>query len=79
MGHDRSHRPGQDGHHDDHDYAHRGLPSSIHTHGMVDPSIVSTERGVWALKWSFVGLMVTALFRAAEVRHQIDLPVHAHD
>jgi cation diffusion facilitator family transporter len=30
---------------------------------MVDPSIASTERGLWALKWSFVGLMATALLQ----------------
>ena len=28
-----------------------------HTHGFVDPSIASTSRGLWALKWSFVGLL----------------------
>ena len=49
--------------HEDHDRdAHHG-----HTHGVVDPSIVSTGRGLWALKWSFVGLMVTALFQAVVV------------
>jgi cation diffusion facilitator family transporter len=30
----------------------------------MDPSIASTERGLWALKWSFVGLMVTAVIQA---------------
>jgi cation diffusion facilitator family transporter len=34
-----------------------------HTHGAVDPSILTTERGIWAVKWSFVGLMLTALFQ----------------
>ncbi|OLD41097.1 MAG: cation-efflux pump, partial [Armatimonadetes bacterium 13_1_40CM_3_65_7] len=34
---------------------------------VVDPSIVSTDRGIWALKWSFVGLLVTALFQAVVV------------
>lgn len=38
-----------------------------HTHGVVDPSIASTDRGLWALKWSFVGLMVTALLQAVVV------------
>ncbi len=28
---------------------------------MVDPSIIATARGIWAIKWSFAGLMVTAL------------------
>ncbi len=31
-----------------------------HSHGVIDPSIVSTDRGLWALKWSFVGLIITA-------------------
>jgi len=38
-----------------------------HAHGIIDPSIVSTARGLWALKWSFVGLMVTALLQAVVV------------
>ena len=55
--------------HDDHAHqeqhghdAHRG-----HTHGVVDPSIASTDRGLWALKWSFVGLLMTALFQGVAV------------
>jgi cation diffusion facilitator family transporter len=31
-----------------------------HTHGVIDPSIASSARGVWAIKWSFVVLAVTA-------------------
>ncbi len=42
-------------------------PHHGHTHGVVDPSIVATDRGLWALKWSFVGLMVTALFQLVVV------------
>jgi cation diffusion facilitator family transporter len=38
-----------------------------HSHGVVDPSIVSTDRGLWALKWSFVGLMATALVQVIVV------------
>jgi cation diffusion facilitator family transporter len=34
---------------------------------VVDPSIASTERGVWAIKWSFIGLMATALLQAVVV------------
>ncbi|GAB4563375.1 MAG: cation diffusion facilitator family transporter [Anaerolineae bacterium] len=34
-----------------------------HTHGVVDPSILTTERGIWAIKWSFAGLMLTALLQ----------------
>ncbi|NLO30699.1 MAG: cation transporter [Methanosarcina mazei] len=34
-----------------------------HTHGAVDPSITATSRGLWAVKWSFIGLMVTAVLQ----------------
>ncbi len=32
-------------------------------HGAVDPAIFTTQRGVWAVKWSFGGLLATALFQ----------------
>ncbi len=35
----------------------------IHTHGVIDPSVFTTQRGIWAIKWSFFGLLVTALFQ----------------
>lgn len=38
-----------------------------HAHGVVDPSIVATDRGLWALKWSFLGLLVTALIQVVVV------------
>jgi cation diffusion facilitator family transporter len=38
-----------------------------HTHGAIDPSIITTERGIWAIKWSFLGLMATALFQVVIV------------
>ena len=38
-----------------------------HTHGAIDPSIITTERGIWAIKWSFLGLMTTALFQVVIV------------
>jgi cation diffusion facilitator family transporter len=34
-----------------------------HSHGVVDPSIASTERGLWVLKWSFIGLLTTAILQ----------------
>lgn len=34
-----------------------------HTHGSVDPSILATEKGIWAVKWSFVGLIITAVIQ----------------
>lgn len=31
-----------------------------HTHGVIDPTIATTTRGIWAIKWSFVLLALTA-------------------
>ncbi|MFP5504439.1 MAG: cation diffusion facilitator family transporter [Candidatus Sericytochromatia bacterium] len=38
-----------------------------HTHGTVDPSLVTTARGLWAVKWSFIGLMITAVIQLGVV------------
>jgi len=53
------------GHHDagqGHDDGGHG-----HVHGPVDPSIVTTNRGIWAIKWSFLGLLATALLQTVVV------------
>ncbi|QSZ27289.1 cation transporter [Aceticella autotrophica] len=34
-----------------------------HTHGVVDPWVFTSQRGIWAVKWSFVILIITALFQ----------------
>ena len=34
-----------------------------HTHGVMDPSIATTERGIWAIKWAFIGLAITAVLQ----------------
>jgi cation diffusion facilitator family transporter len=47
-------------HHHEHDHDHK---AHGHTHGAIDPSIITTERGIWAIKWSFVGLFATAIFQ----------------
>jgi cation diffusion facilitator family transporter len=41
----------------------------VHSHqnGAVDPSLLATERGIWAVKWSHVGLTATALFQVVVV------------
>ncbi|MBI2678561.1 MAG: cation transporter [Candidatus Koribacter versatilis] len=52
------------GHHhreDDHGHDHG------HDHGRIDPSIATSDRGLWAVKWSFVGLFVTACIQLAIV------------
>ena len=38
-----------------------------HVHGIVDPTITTTARGLWAVKWSFIALFVTALLQLAVV------------
>lgn len=48
-----------------HGQAHGGPPG--HTHGVVDPTIVTTDRGIWAIKWSFVILAITAALQLAVV------------
>ncbi len=50
---------------DDHGHDHHAEETGGHghTHGIVDPSILTTQRGIWAVKWSFVGLFITAFFQ----------------
>ena len=31
-----------------------------HNHGVIDPSLFTSQRGIWAVKWSLIGLLVTA-------------------
>lgn len=58
--HAASHRP--------HDPPGHGHDHSVrHSHGIVDPAVASTDRGMWALKWSFFGLLATALFQVVVV------------
>src|SRR5262245_26288652 len=54
-------------HHHGGEHAHGDAAGHGHTHGVVDPSIASTDRGLWALKWSFAGLLVTALIQLVVV------------
>lgn len=57
-----------DHHHDHgHHHHHHGHGEHAHTHGVVDPAIATTARGLWAVKWSFVGLMITALLQVVVV------------
>ena len=55
-------------HHRPHDPpGHGHAPSHHHHHGVIDPAIASTDRGMWALKWSFFGLLATALVQVVVV------------
>lgn len=57
-----THRPGKD--------RHEGHGAHVHGafgHRLVDPAITHTAGGLWAVKISFVGLMVTALLQLGVV------------
>jgi cation diffusion facilitator family transporter len=55
-------------HHDGHGHPHdHGEGGHGHTHGVVDPTIATTARGIWAIKWSFVILAITAAMQVVVV------------
>lgn len=43
-----------------HHYSHGDRGGHGHTHGVIDASLTTTARGIWAVKWSFVILAITA-------------------
>lgn len=49
--HDQTHVSGHSDHRHD------------HSHGALDPALLTTQRGIWAIKWSLLGLLATALFQ----------------
>jgi cation diffusion facilitator family transporter len=49
--------------HDAHD--HHGPHG--HTHGVIDATIATTDRGIWAIKWSFIILALTAVMQVVVV------------
>ncbi|MBI3583364.1 MAG: cation transporter [Nitrospinae bacterium] len=61
FGHRDSHKNNQS---DKHNHRH---DAHVHTHGVIDPSIFTTQQGIWAIKWSFFGLLATALFQVVIV------------
>jgi cation diffusion facilitator family transporter len=38
-----------------------------HAHGVIDASITTTDRGIWAIKWSFIILAITAVLQLVVV------------
>lgn len=57
------------GHERGHSHGH-GLDQTgnhTHTHGAIDPTIATTARGIWALKWSFGILGITAALQLVVV------------
>lgn len=71
--HGQSHKPGILSHFHEfshkffckhsHEHSHDHSHGHSHTHGTVDPSILATSKGLWAVKWSFIGLMITAVLQ----------------
>src|SRR6266567_8651857 len=48
-----------------HDHGHSHAAGHAHLHGVVNPEVASSNRGLWAIKWSFVGLFITATLQIA--------------
>ena len=59
--------PGFDHSHDEGGHSHGGSGGHGHTHGVIDPSLSSSERGIWAIKWSFIILAITAVLQLVVV------------
>jgi cation diffusion facilitator family transporter len=59
---------GAHGHsHDAHAHGHDHHGPHGHTHGVIDATIATTDRGIWAIKWSFVILALTAAMQIVVV------------
>lgn len=56
--------PHNHAHGDDLQHGHAGHG---HLHGRIDPSITTSQRGMWAIKWSFIGLLATAVLQLVVV------------
>jgi cation diffusion facilitator family transporter len=65
MTHPRDHGHEHDDEHEHGDVS--GHSEHGHTHGVVDPSIFTTGRGIAALKWSLAGLALTAAMQVVVV------------
>lgn len=50
-----------------HDHGHNHSGGHGHSHGVIDATLATTGRGIWAIKWSFVILAVTAVFQVGVV------------
>ena len=53
--------------HDETPAGHAGHGLLHHAHGPIDPSLFTAGRGIWAIKWAFVGLLVTAVLQSVVV------------
>jgi len=57
----------QEARREDRHHTHNHHDHHPHTHGAIAPEILTSERGIWAVKWSFVGLLITALLQLGVV------------
>lgn len=62
----------QAGHGHEHGHGHDHGEAQVdrshgHTHGVIDPGITTSERGIWAIKRSFVVLFATAVLQTVAV------------
>lgn len=53
------------GHEHPHEHGHSHEGGHGHVHGTIDPTIAASDRGLRAVKWSFLGLFVTSLIQIA--------------
>jgi len=55
--------------HEEHMHDEDSHCSHHHVHGVVDPSLLATQKGISTVKWSFIVLLATALIQAAAVSY----------
>ncbi len=53
--------------HPHHDHVHHHKGRHGHTHGIIDPTLATTDKGIFAIKWSFVILAITAALQLGVV------------
>ncbi len=51
--------------HDEHMHSHESHCGHHHVHGVVDPSLLATRKGITTIKWSLAVLLATALIQMA--------------
>src|SRR6266496_2512 len=60
---DHGSKHGGHGHPHPHEHTDDHAAGHSHLHGVVDAEIAASNRGLWATKWSFVGLFITAVLQ----------------
>ncbi|MCX6674206.1 MAG: cation diffusion facilitator family transporter, partial [Methanothrix sp.] len=55
--------------HEEHMHDEESHCGHHHVHGVVDPSLLATQKGISTVKWSFIVLLATALIQTAAVSY----------